>query len=78
MSWEQFAGTDDPARRHCERCGEDVHACDTIEAAEAHARLGHCIAVSHELVYQRGGDLRAMRGRPEHPVWVWAARLFGR
>lgn len=43
--WEQLKVTRDPAVRHCDACGEDVHYCHTLPDAQAHARQGHCVAV---------------------------------
>ena len=45
QGWDEMTPTDDDTVRHCERCKENVHYCDTIVVARAHARLGHCVAV---------------------------------
>jgi uncharacterized protein (TIGR02996 family) len=44
--WEDLSATDDNAVRFCEGCKQQVHYCDTIEAARRHAWKGECVAVS--------------------------------
>lgn len=74
--WESLAPTEDARVRACEACEQRVYHCESVGEAEAHAREGHCIAVSGELVAAAGGDTRNMLGRPD-PVARWAERLFG-
>jgi hypothetical protein len=76
MAWEQLGASDEPGVRRCGRCAQDVHRCDTTEAAEAHALLGHCISVPARLT-DRYRDNRMITGRPDHPVVRWARQLFG-
>jgi uncharacterized protein (TIGR02996 family) len=44
--WDELTATDDATVRHCAACKQNVHFCDTIEAARTHARNGECVAVS--------------------------------
>jgi hypothetical protein len=74
--WESLAPTEAPTVRACEGCGEQVHRCDSVREAEAHAKQGHCIAVPGELVATVDGhDARHVLGRPD-PIGDWATRLF--
>jgi uncharacterized protein (TIGR02996 family) len=65
QEWDEMTATDDEAVRHCERCKENVHYCDTITAAREHARQGHCVAIDLGII-RRDNDLappRMLRGR---------------
>jgi hypothetical protein len=74
--WETLAPTADARVRACDDCRRDVHRCDSLAEAEAHARRGDCIAVPRDLVAGIDGfDARHMVGRPD-PVGHWAERLF--
>lgn len=74
--WETLHPTDKPDVRHCSVCNEHVHQCTTVPEAETHARAGHCIAVSSDLVQKATGrNYSAMVGRPD-PIGDWSAKLF--
>jgi uncharacterized protein (TIGR02996 family) len=65
VEWDEMAPTGDAAVRHCERCKENVHYCDTIVTAREHAGRGHCVAVDLGII-RRENDLaprRTIRGR---------------
>src|SRR5262245_12688926 len=64
--WEDLRTTGDANVRVCEGCQENVHYCDTIGEARAHAWAGHCIAVDLG-VLRRDRDLEPQAmylGRP--------------
>ncbi|HJZ56360.1 MAG TPA: TIGR02996 domain-containing protein, partial [Gemmataceae bacterium] len=44
--WENLAPTDLSTVRRCDGCRKLVHYCHDIDEARAHARQGHCVAVS--------------------------------
>jgi uncharacterized protein (TIGR02996 family) len=44
--WDELTATDDNTVRFCEGCKQQVHYCDSIEAARRHAWKGECVAVS--------------------------------
>jgi uncharacterized protein (TIGR02996 family) len=76
QEWDDMAPTEDATVRHCERCKENVHYCDTIVAARAHARQGHCVAVDLGII-RRQNDLaprRTVRGKmlPAHAATLRA------
>jgi uncharacterized protein (TIGR02996 family) len=56
QEWDEMTPTGDAAVRHCERCKENVHYCDTITVAREHARQGHCVAVDLGII-RRDNDL---------------------
>jgi uncharacterized protein (TIGR02996 family) len=58
--WEDLRATDETAIRFCEGCEQNVHYCDTIMDARAHARQGHCVAVDLGVI-RRKEDLRERR-----------------
>jgi uncharacterized protein (TIGR02996 family) len=65
VEWDEMTVTGEATVRHCERCKENVHYCDTITAAREHARQGHCVAVDLGII-RRDNDLaprRSLRGR---------------
>jgi hypothetical protein len=65
QEWDDMTPTENAAVRHCERCKENVHYCDTIVTARRHARQGHCVAVDLGII-RRDNDLappRTIRGR---------------
>ena len=62
QQWDELTVTDDRAVRHCEKCRQNVHYCDTIMTAREHARQGHCVAVDLGII-RRNGDLRPPRER---------------
>ncbi|HJZ58672.1 MAG TPA: TIGR02996 domain-containing protein [Gemmataceae bacterium] len=66
--WDEMQPTNAAAVRFCDECQQNVHYCDTIMAARAHAQQGHCIAVDLGII-RREGDLEPDRrfmvlGRP--------------
>lgn len=74
--WETLAPADageSAAVRHCQRCDEPVHYCDTVAAATERALAGQCIAIPRHL--SDGGVETLALGRPD-PVAMWADRLF--
>lgn len=74
--WETLSPTESSAVRHCHACDSRVYHCSTVNEAETHARAGHCIAVSYELVDKAaGGGYRNAVGRPD-PVRDWSENLF--
>ncbi|NVB36536.1 hypothetical protein G6O69_01740 [Pseudenhygromyxa sp. WMMC2535] len=77
-SWTTLAATGDPRIRDCERCGEQVHRCATLEQANEHAQRGECIAVEPSLAREGAGrDAKlVILGRPDY-VAMWAEQLFG-
>jgi hypothetical protein len=76
--WETFEPTADPKVRRCDGCGEAVNLCETLEEAEAHARLGACITVPGSVTQRAWSEYtRMMTGRPHLPG-VWGRRIFGR
>ncbi len=54
--WENLKVTGKSRERYCETCDKSVYYCSSIEVARAHARHGHCVAVSLD-VRRRPGDL---------------------
>ncbi|CAK9089224.1 unnamed protein product [Durusdinium trenchii] len=44
LLWENLTPTDQPNRRFCKTCGENVYFCDTIEEVNAHAMERRCVA----------------------------------
>jgi uncharacterized protein (TIGR02996 family) len=52
--WEDLRATDSDQVRFCEACSEQVHFCSTQAKARKHARQGHCVALSPELLRQPG------------------------
>ena len=74
--WETLLPTDNASERHCNACNSSVYHCSTVKEAEARARAGHCIAVSHMLVENAaGGGYRNAVGRPD-PIRDWGEKLF--
>jgi uncharacterized protein (TIGR02996 family) len=63
--WDELTATDDATVRHCGTCKQNVHFCDTIEAARARAWRGECVAVSLGVI-RHGKDLEVptMVGSP--------------
>jgi uncharacterized protein (TIGR02996 family) len=65
VEWDEMAVTAEATVRHCERCKENVHYCDTITAAREHAGQGHCVAVDLGII-RKDNDLaprQMLRGR---------------
>jgi hypothetical protein len=60
--WDELTVTEDNAIRFCESCKQNVHYCDTITVARAHARQGHCVAVDLGII-RRENDLAPPQGR---------------
>jgi uncharacterized protein (TIGR02996 family) len=74
--WETLHPTEEASVRHCNSCDSRVYQCTTVPEAEAHARAGHCIAVSSDIVDKAaGGGYRNAVGRPD-PVADWGRKLF--
>jgi uncharacterized protein (TIGR02996 family) len=74
--WETLHPTENASVRHCNACDSRVFHCSTVREAEIHARAGHCIAVSYDLVDKAaGGGYRNAVGRPD-PVGDWSEKLF--
>lgn len=74
--WETLLPTDKPGERDCNACNTRVYQCSTVTEAEMHARAGHCIAVSYDLVDKAaGGGYRNAVGRPD-PIGDWSEKLF--
>lgn len=74
--WETLHPTEDPQVRHCNTCASRVYQCATVPEAESHARAGHCIAVSRDLVHDGAGrNYDNMVGRPD-PIGDWAEKMF--
>lgn len=74
--WETLHPTESADVRHCKSCDSHVYNCSTVREAETHARAGHCIAVSYDLVDKAaGGGYRNAVGRPD-PVRDWSEQLF--
>jgi len=71
--WENLKRTDSVTVRHCEACKESVHYCETLSEAQAHARSGHCVALSI-LVPRRPDDLNSPLRRFE----LSEVRMLGR
>jgi uncharacterized protein (TIGR02996 family) len=75
--WETLPPTARAGVRHCGECRQDVYFCDSIEAAEAHARQGHCLIVPCQVADSILGPLYSRRTPPPDPFVIWAERLFG-
>ncbi len=74
--WETLQPTESSTARHCNACDSRVYHCSTVNEAETHARAGHCIAVSYDLVEKAaGGGYHNAVGRPD-PVRDWSENLF--
>jgi len=74
--WETLPPTENSRERHCNACDSRVYHCATVPEAELHARAGHCIAVSYDLVDKAaGGGYRNAVGRP-NPIADWGEKLF--
>ncbi|CAL1143749.1 unnamed protein product [Cladocopium goreaui] len=42
--WDALKPTDDPKKRYCETCRENVYFCDSIEEVQSHASQRRCVA----------------------------------
>ncbi len=74
--WETLHPTESSTVRHCNACDSRVFHCSTVKEAETHARAGHCIAISYDLVDKAaGGGYRNAVGRPD-PIGEWSEKLF--
>jgi uncharacterized protein (TIGR02996 family) len=69
--WDRLKPTDDPKTRFCDTCKKNVHYCDTLQEAQAHAANGHCVALT--VVLARRACL-ARRPQPGKPRDVGLAR----
>jgi uncharacterized protein (TIGR02996 family) len=54
--WENLRVLNEPGVRHCSACDKKVYYCHTLDAAQGHARQGHCVAVQLG-VLRHPGDL---------------------
>jgi hypothetical protein len=73
-SWDSLARGSTPNARGCDGCSREVFLCTSLEAAEARARAGDCIAVPSDLVV---GATRGhhVTGRPDYMA-MWAEEIF--
>lgn len=60
--WDRLKPTDDPSVRFCSTCKKNVHYCNTLQEAQAHAANGNCVALT--VVLAR----RSVLARPPQPA----------
>ena len=73
--WDELTATADPTVRHCDACQKNVHYCDTIDAARAHAHRGECVAVSLGVI-RYGNDLEQPTGAHGRRGWHHLTRVL--
>jgi uncharacterized protein (TIGR02996 family) len=64
--WQDLDATADRNVRFCWDCREQVHYCDTITTARAHAQEGHCVAIDVGVIRKKHDllpDMRMVFGR---------------
>ena len=75
-SWESLARGSNPNARGCDGCSREVFLCTSLEAAEARARAGDCIAVPNDLAVGTSRDRGYhVTGRPDYMA-MWAEEVF--
>ena len=60
-NWDKLTETDDSSVKLCQHCKKLVYRCTTLDALNAHASEGHCVALiedGHFVIGEVGLDYR--------------------